>query len=123
AGPEEGLTRFAERYLAELPSAGQDGPAASIHERLADRYAELMANSLAERTLVLGVIAYTSLAIAGVAFVAVSSPAGATSDSSTVAAVAHVGSTIVGAALIGRGVVSLPSSRVDAYRWFMRGLL
>jgi hypothetical protein len=34
-----------------------------------------------------------------------------------------VGSTILGAALVGVGVVRLPGSRLAAYRWFMRGLL
>jgi hypothetical protein len=37
--------------------------------------------------------------------------------------VAQLGSTVLGAALVGRGVISLPTSRIDAYRWFMRGIL
>ncbi len=36
---------------------------------------------------------------------------------------AQVVSTVAGAALVGVGVVRLPSSRVAAYHWFMRGLL
>ena len=32
-------------------------------------------------------------------------------------------STIAGAALVGFGVLRLPSSRLAAYHWFMRGLL
>jgi len=34
-----------------------------------------------------------------------------------------VSSTILGAALVGVGVLRLPSSRLAAYHWFMRGLL
>ena len=36
---------------------------------------------------------------------------------------AQIVSTVVGAALIGRGVLLLPGSRVEAYRWFLRGIL
>ena len=32
-------------------------------------------------------------------------------------------STLAGAALIARGVLALSSSHVDAYRWFVRGVL
>ena len=32
-------------------------------------------------------------------------------------------STLAGAALIARGVLALPTSHIDAYRWFLRGVL
>ena len=44
-------------------------------------------------------------------------------ETSAVATIAQVASTIAGAALVGRGVLSLRSSRTAAYHWFMRGLL
>jgi hypothetical protein len=44
-------------------------------------------------------------------------------DTSTAATIAQVVSTIIGAALVGRGVLSLPGSRATAYHWFLRGLL
>jgi len=33
------------------------------------------------------------------------------------------GLAILGAVLIARGVVALPTSRIEAYRWFVRGVL
>jgi hypothetical protein len=124
ADPKAALTRLAERHLAELPGeAPHEGLVASVHRRIADGYEELMANPWAERALIVCVVAYAALAVVGVALVAISTPAGGVGESSTVATVAQVGSTIVGAALVGRGVVSLGSSRTAAYHWFMRGLL
>jgi hypothetical protein len=124
AGPTPGLTRFTEHYLAELPGATSDErPIPTIHQRLADLYEELMASPWAERALVVGVIAYTVVAVLGVVLIAITTPAGVASDTSTVAPIAQVGSTIVGAGFVGRGVASLPTSRIAAYHWFMRGLL
>jgi hypothetical protein len=124
AGPTPGLTRFTEHYLAELPGAtSHERPTPTIHQRLADRYEELMASPWAERALVAGVITYTVVAVLGVVLIAITTPAGVASDTSTVAPIAQVGSTIVGAGFVGRGVASLPTSRIAAYHWFMRGLL
>jgi len=50
-------------------------------------------------------------------------PSGWVAETSAVATIAQVASTIAGAALVGRGVLSLRSSRAAAYHWFMRGLL
>jgi hypothetical protein len=82
-----------------------------------------MASPWAERALVVGVIAYTVVAVLGVVLIAITTPAGVASDTSTVAPIAQVGSTIVGAGFVGLGVASLPTSRIAAYHWFMRGLL
>ena len=41
----------------------------------------------------------------------------------TVAALGQVVSTLAGAALIARGVIALPRSHIEAYRWFVRGVL
>jgi len=45
------------------------------------------------------------------------------SQSLSVAALGQVSSTIAGAVLIARGVLGLPTSRTEAYRWFVRGVL
>jgi len=118
------LTRLAEGYLAEQPAAtDHPGRVATVHRRLADGYAELMAKPWAERALTVGVVVYAGAAVAGVALLATSTPVGAPGEPSAVATVAQVISTIAGAVLVGVGVVRLPSSRAAAYHWFMRGLL
>ena len=123
ADPTAARTRLAEHYLAELPGGAEHmSLIATIHRRLADGYEELMANPWAERALTLGVVGYATLAVVGVALIATTT-AGAASDTSTAATIAQLGSTIAGAALVGRGVISLRSSRAAAYHWFMRGLL
>jgi hypothetical protein len=40
-----------------------------------------------------------------------------------VAALGQAISTLVGAALVARGVIALPRSHIEAYRWFLRGVL
>jgi uncharacterized membrane protein len=82
-----------------------------------------MANPWAERALSVGVVAYAALAVFGVALVAAGAPTSGVTDTSTAATIAQVVSTIIGAALVGRGVLSLPGSRATAYHWFLRGLL
>jgi hypothetical protein len=124
ADPEAPLAQLAERYLAELPDAAErESPIETVSRRLARGYEGLMANPWAEPVLTVGVIAYAGLAVVGVALIALSTPGGGVAETPTLAAIVQVISTIAGAALIGRGVVSLRSSRSEAYRWFMRGLL
>ena len=41
----------------------------------------------------------------------------------SIAELGQIVSTLAGAALIGVGVAALPGSRVEAYRWFLRGIL
>ncbi len=83
-----------------------------------------MGNAWAERALTVSVVGYAVLAVLGVGLIATAAAAGGSaSDASTAALVAQLGSTIAGAALVGRGVIALPGSRVAAYRWFMRGIL
>ncbi len=117
-------TGLALQYLAAMPGvADRDSPFEIAARRLAAGYERLMAAPWADTALAIGVVAYAVLAIAGVVVVIVSPPAGAASDTSAGALAAQIGSTIVGAALIARGVVALRSSRVEAFHWFMRGLL
>ena len=125
ADPKAPLTLLAERYLADLPEmAERTSLVATVYRRLADGYEELMANPWAERALSGLVVGYAAVTVAGVALVAAGTPSGGgAAETSTVATIAQVGSTIAGAALVGRGVLSLPGSRAAAYHWFMRGLL
>ena len=124
ADPKAPLTQFAERYLADLPQAEErTSLVATVHRRFADGYEELMANPWAERALSVGVVAYAAVAVLGVTLVATATPTGGVPETSTVATIGQVASTIAGAALVGRGVLSLGQSRATAYHWFMRGLL
>jgi hypothetical protein len=124
ADPKAPLALFAEQYLAGLPQAAmRASPIATVRRRLADGYEELMANPWAERTLSVVVVVYAAVAVVGVALVATATSASGAAETSTVATIGQVASTIAGAALVGRGVLSLRRSRATAYHWFMRGLL
>ena len=124
ADPQAVRTRLAAGYLADLPSAQDDeSPLESAERGLARGYALVMAKPWMKRALPLLVITYAGAAVAGVVILAVSTSFGAAGEPSAVATVAQVSSTIVGATLVGVGVVRLPSSRLAAYHWFMRGLL
>jgi hypothetical protein len=124
ADPQAAGTTLIERYLTGLPgTAERTSLIEAIARRVADGYEAVMATQWAERALTMAVIAYGALAVVGVALIATSAGNGTRSDASTAATVTQLGSTIVGAALVGRGVISLPTSRIAAYRWFMRGIL
>ena len=124
ANPNAPLAVFAKQYVAALPQAAErTSLVATVRRRLVDGYEELMANPWAERVLGVGVVAYAAVAVLAVTLVATETPAGGVAETSAVATIAQVASTIAGAALVGRGVLSLRSSRTAAYHWFMRGLL
>jgi uncharacterized membrane protein len=124
ADPKAPLARLAQHYLAELPEAAErESRIETIYRQLADGYEELMANSWAERALIVGVVAYAAVAVVGVTLIAIATPGRGVAETPTVATIGQLSSTIAGAALVGRGVVSLRSSRTAAYHWFMRGLL
>ena len=124
ADPEAALTRLAKSHLAELPAAREyESPIEIVARRLADGYEKLMANPWAEAGLVVVVVAYAAAAIVGVGLVATSTPGPGQGATHTVATIVQLSSTIAGAVLVGRGVLSLHTSRSAAYRWFMRGLL
>jgi uncharacterized membrane protein len=82
-----------------------------------------METAWSERALVVGVIAYAGVAVVGVLLLAATAPVSGAPDTSAAATVAQVASTLAGAVLVARGILSLHGSRPDAYRWFMRGLL
>lgn len=124
ADPKAAPARLVERYLAELPTAAEHRSLiATVHGRLSSSYERLMANLWAERALVIGVVAYAAVGVVGVARIAVSPSLGGVGETWTVATITRIGSTLVGVAFVGWGVASLRTSRVVAYRWFMRGLL
>jgi hypothetical protein len=117
-------TDLARQYLEAVRGVPErEGRIESIRRRLADGYSELMEIPGAERALVILVAGYAVVTVVGVALVAASTPGGGVSETSGVATTAQILSTVAGAMLVGRGLLSLRSSRVDAYRWFMRGLL
>jgi uncharacterized membrane protein len=116
-------TGLAREYLAALRSEVEHpNVIETVRGRLADLYEAILAMPWANRALTIGVVAYAVLAVIGVGLVAVmgGNPVNATTSAATIT---QLGSTIVGAGLIGRGVVSLPTSRINAYRWFTRGIL
>lgn len=124
ADPRAARTKLAAGYLAGLPTAQDEGsPLASTERGLARTYATMMTKPWVERGLTVLVVAYAAAAVLGVLLLATSTPFGAPGEPSAVATVAQVGSTILGAALVLVGVLRLPSSRLTAYHWFMRGLL
>ena len=124
ADPADARTGLATAYLAAIAGVpDHDGPIEVVSGRIATAYDRVMAAPAADAALVVGAMAYAVVAVAGVVGVVISSQAGATADTVTSATIIQVGSTLVGAALIGRGIVALPSDRGEAFRWFQRGLL
>jgi hypothetical protein len=124
ADPKSERTRLAREYLADLPStAERRSIVENAREALAKGYEAIMENPLADRALTIGVVAYAVLAVLGVGLVAIAARNGTATDASTGSVVIQLGSTIAGALLVARGVLSLPTSRTAAYRWFLRGTL
>jgi hypothetical protein len=124
ADPESELTVLLRKYVAGLPRTRENESSIErLRRRLDDAYRSLMANDWAERALVVGVIAYTAFAVVGVLVVTREAPAPGTPESSAVATVAQLVSTLAGAVLVAWGILRLHASHADAYRWFMRGLL
>jgi uncharacterized membrane protein len=124
ADPADPRTGLARQYLAAMPSVAEhDSVVELIVARLDTAYERIMAMPVADTLLVGGMAVYAILAIVGVVLLVVLGPASGSSDAATVATIAQVGSTLVGAALIGRGIVALRTSRLSGFHWFLRGLL
>ena len=123
ADPADPRTRHAIRYLAAIPAVpDHDSLVEIVGDRLAALYTRVMALSWADEALVVAVILYAVLAVAGVSFLAETRAGAAAVDVAGTSA-AQVGSTIVGAVFVGVGVVALRRSRLEAFHWFQRGLL
>ncbi|MBI3745665.1 MAG: hypothetical protein HY264_03925 [Chloroflexi bacterium] len=122
--PGSKRAELARRYLAEIPGEAER---LSVFERIGRRvaaaYEDVMSKPWAIRALTAAVLAYAALAVVGAVAVAMSVPGDDANETIATARVAQVGSTIAGAVLVARGVTLLPSSRFDAYQWFMRGFL
>ena len=119
AGTGSDLTVALRGYLDNVPSRPDELAWWEALPRWgARRYRRIAADPRFERVVAAAVVVYAAAAVTASLFVVVNS-----SRPLTVAAVGQVISTWVGAALVLRGVLALPSSRAQAYRWFVRGVL
>jgi hypothetical protein len=118
------LGQALRRYLEGVPSTPEvDAPWERIPRWIAGHYDAMAAHPRFDAALTVAVIVYTAAAVvASVLVLAQADNAGA-SDSVGAAAVGQALSTLAGAVLVGRGVLALPGSRVEAYHWFLRGVL
>ncbi len=124
ANPDSELTVLLRRYVAGLPGIPDtESPIERIRRGLGDAYEAVMANRWSEAALVVGVIIYAAFAVIGVLVVTTAIPAPGAAATSASATAAQLVSTLAGAVLVGRGILSLHHSRATAFRWFMRGLL
>jgi hypothetical protein len=122
--PHRGLVADMTRYLESVPARPDDVPwFEAIPRAFAARYERLAGHPAFIRGLTVAVIVYTASAVAGSTIVIASAASPVSSQPLTVSAVGQVASTLVGAALVGIGLVALPSSRATAYRWLLRGVL
>ncbi len=124
APPDNALVPELRRYLDGLPQAVvRDRWLKALPSRLARRYERLAANAWFDAALVAAVVAYTGAAVGGVLVLALATWSTSGTDAWTVSHVGAALATLTGAALVLRGVVSLPHDRPAAYRWLIRGLL
>lgn len=111
-------------YLDHVPSRpDEEAWWEAIPRWGARHYAQLAADPRFERVVTAAVIVYTAAAVIGSMLVVTTAQRPDLSQPLTVAALGQVISTLAGAALVARGVLALPSSRAEAYRWFVRGVL
>jgi hypothetical protein len=124
AGSDSELVSLLRGYLATVPSRPDEEAWWEAIPRWAAReYAVLAADPRFDRVVTAVMIIYTLIAVAGSTVVILASQRAQASEPLTVAGVGQVASTLVGAALIARGVIALPRSHIEAYRWFVRGVL
>ena len=122
AGTRSKLVPALRSYLHELTDQPDRKAWWELIPRwFARRYEQIAGDPGFSRVLTAAVILYAVAAVTASLLVVITAQR---ADSPlTVAALGQVLSTLVGAALIGRGVLALPASRADAYRWFLRGIL
>jgi hypothetical protein len=124
AGSESELAAAIRGYLSTLPNRPDEEAWWEVVLRWgARRYAELASDPRFDRVVTAVMIGYTTLAVVGSVIVVVSSQRPDATQPLTVSALGQVLSTMAGAALVARGVLALPSSRIEAFRWFIRGVL
>ncbi|HEV8403328.1 MAG TPA: hypothetical protein VGQ31_09860 [Candidatus Limnocylindrales bacterium] len=111
-------------YLATVPSRpDEEAWWERIPRWTAQRYAELAADPRFERAVTLVVIVYTIAAVVSSLLVIATARGTDATQPLTVAGLGQIVSTLIGAALVGLGVSVLPRSHIEAYRWFVRGVL
>ena len=93
----------------------------TIPRWFAAHYQRIALDPRFSRVLTGAVIAYAAVAVTASLLVLVAAQRADTTLS--VAELGQIVSTLAGAALIGLGVLALPRSRAEAYRWFLRGIL
>lgn len=124
AGSASPLTPGLRRYLDGLPVRPDEQAWWEVlPRRFAVVYERIASDARFERVLAAAVIIYAALAVAGSLLVVATAGGPDTSQQVSVSAVGQVASTLAGAALVGRGVLALASSRTVAFRWFLRGIL
>jgi hypothetical protein len=124
AGTGAKLAVMLRDYLAEVPvRPDEEAWWEAIPRWGARRYERLARDPRFERALTGAVIVYATAAVIASLLVVVSASGSDATASLTVASLGQVLSTIAGALLVARGVVALRTSRVAAYRWFVRGVL
>ena len=124
AGSGSSLVPALRQYLDGVPSR-PDKQAwwEVIPRRLAALYERIASDPRFERAMTVGVIVYAALAVTGSLLVVTTVGRPDASQPVSVSAIGQVASTLTGAALVARGVLALPGSRSEAFRWFLRGVL
>jgi hypothetical protein len=124
SGDQRELVPALRRYLDGVPSRpDEEAWWEFVPRRLARLYARVAADPRFEGAVTGAVIVYASAAVVGSLAIVVTASSPGSTEPLTVAALGQVVSTLAGAALVARGVVALPVSHADAYRWFLRGVL
>lgn len=122
AGAISELVPALRHYLHGLPDHPDfDAWWETIPRWFAGQYRRIAGDPRFSRILTVSVIVYAVAAVTASLLVVF---AARRADSTlTVAELGQIVSTLAGAALIGRGVLALRTSRAEAYRWFLRGIL
>jgi ABC-type multidrug transport system fused ATPase/permease subunit len=124
SGTDSELAGAVRSYLATVPSRPDEEAWWERFPRwAAQRYAELASDPGFDRVVTIAVVLYAGAAVLGSLLVIATAQGADATQPLTVAALGQAISTLVGAALVARGVIALPRSHIEAYRWFLRGVL
>jgi hypothetical protein len=123
AGTGSDLATAIRAYVDSLPSRpDEESWWEAIPHRATRTYVRMARHPSFSVALTTFVLVYAGLAVGGSLLLAAWAPRDPDGGPSPVV-VGQVVSTLIGAILVLRGVVALPTSRVEAYRWFLRGIL
>ncbi len=124
ADPADSLGEAVHRYVIALPTRVEaPSPVARVVSRVDSIYDRLVAHPAFGRIMLVAAVLYAVAAVGAEALlVLVLQPPGHGSPSG-VAEIGELGSGLIGAVLVLRGALELASSRLHAYRWFVRGFL